>query len=167
MSGRYDMSTKFLLELKQHEGYRRNPYRDTKGKWTGGYGHLMLLKDHDDFNENWSDDWKDSYWAEHFLNDVISATEDIVALVQELDTRPTASCQEVLINMRFNLGDAGLRKFKGMLGALSDGNVSKAADEMIDSKWHRDFVKWSRLGDVPTLRSRELETKMRNSNGPN
>ena len=159
------MSISFATQLRLHEGYRRDPYKDTVGKLTGGTGHLMTKKDIEDFQYEWINEWKDSYWAEHFRDDVLSATADVVALVQEFNTQPNNLQKEVLINMRFNLGDAGLRKFKGMLGALSDGDVSKAADEMIDSKWHRDFVKWSRKGDVPTLRSRELETKMRNSNG--
>jgi len=29
----------------QSEGYKKDPYLDTKNKWTGGYGHLMLAQD--------------------------------------------------------------------------------------------------------------------------
>ncbi|MCL1126091.1 glycoside hydrolase family protein [Shewanella surugensis] len=41
----------------------------------------------------------------------------------------------VLCDMAFNLGMAGLLKFKNMLQAVASENYSVAADEMLHSKW--------------------------------
>ena len=43
--------------------------------------------------------------------------------------------QEVLANMRFNLGLANLRKFKRMIAALERRDWVDASREMLDSKW--------------------------------
>ncbi|WP_299494664.1 glycoside hydrolase family protein [uncultured Shewanella sp.] len=43
----------------------------------------------------------------------------------------------VLCDMAFNLGMAGLLKFKRMLRAVELGNYQMAADEMLASKWAR------------------------------
>ncbi|MDZ4242178.1 MAG: glycoside hydrolase family protein, partial [Candidatus Omnitrophota bacterium] len=43
--------------------------------------------------------------------------------------------QEVIVSMAFNLGIAGLMRFRKMLAALDDGEYGLAADEMLDSRW--------------------------------
>ncbi len=43
--------------------------------------------------------------------------------------------REVLINMSFNLGTAGLLQFVKFLAALKAKNYPLAAKEMLDSKW--------------------------------
>ena len=43
--------------------------------------------------------------------------------------------QEVLANMCFNLGLAGLRKFQRMIAALERQDWLDASREMLDSKW--------------------------------
>ena len=44
--------------------------------------------------------------------------------------------QEVIVNMIYNLGEAGLSKFKRFLAALETHDYETAADEMQDSKWY-------------------------------
>lgn len=46
--------------------------------------------------------------------------------------------QKVILDMRFNLGLAGLLTFKKMIAALKDKDYARAADEMKDSKWYHD-----------------------------
>ena len=43
--------------------------------------------------------------------------------------------QQILVNMAFNLGVAGLMNFKNMLSAVEEGRWSDASTEMLDSKW--------------------------------
>ncbi|SDE20618.1 glycoside hydrolase family protein [Desulfuromonas thiophila] len=43
--------------------------------------------------------------------------------------------QDVLTNMCFNLGFAGLLKFRRMLAAVATGDYALAAREMLDSRW--------------------------------
>ncbi|AJQ94264.1 glycoside hydrolase family protein [Gynuella sunshinyii] len=60
--------------------------------------------------------------------------------------------RRVLINMAFNLGVNGLLKFKNMLAALANRDFSRAAVEMLDSKWARQ------VGKRAEELAREMET---------
>lgn len=153
----------FLRELIKHEDYRSEPYLDVNGNVTGGVGHLFTELDYKRFDPNWDKETKDKYWVERFQEDMLTSALDVSKLVANWETKPNKEQREILINMRFNMGNTGLRKFKNMIKALSKGDKDTAADEMINSKWHRDFVKWNSKKDASTLRSRELEAKMRNS----
>lgn len=157
------MDDNFLQDLKDHEGYSVEPYKDTNGYLTGGIGHLMTERDAKAFKYEWSSVKKSEYWRDRFKEDVAAAANDVNGMTKDWALKPTKAQMEVLVDMRFNLGLEGLNKFTGFLKALKAGDKDTAADEMIDSKWHRDFVKWSSKGDIGTLRSRKLENKMRNS----
>lgn len=43
--------------------------------------------------------------------------------------------KNVLVEMSFNMGVAGVRSFSSMLEALEKSNYKRAAEEMLDSKW--------------------------------
>ena len=59
--------------------------------------------------------------------------------------------QDILTNMAFNMGVAGLLDFHKMLRAIEDNDFNKAADEMKNSKW------FHQVG----MRSKRLEHEMR------
>jgi lysozyme len=44
--------------------------------------------------------------------------------------------QKVIVDMRFNLGLAGLKGFRKMIAALERGDYGVAADEMVNSSWY-------------------------------
>jgi lysozyme len=77
---------------------------------------------------------------------IIDQLEVAIPFINQLD--PTR--QDVLINMTYNLGLAGLLKFKKMLAAVKSGQYDKAAEEMLNSKWRSD------VGD----RAKELSMQM-------
>lgn len=153
----------FIKELIEDEGLHLDIYKDPKGLLTGGIGHLMTEEDLKLFNPKWNDKEKLSYWVDIFIKDLSAATYDVTNLVKNFLAKPNQAQIEVLINMRFNLGLKGLKGFKKMLIHLSNGDKDRAADEMIDSKWHKDFVLWNSGVDSEILRSRRMEKKMRNS----
>lgn len=154
----------FLKDLMKSEGFRVDPYQDTAGKMTGGIGHLWTDDDTKNFRHEWTTQEKTDYWKEAFKRDIASAVNDVNELTKGWTTKPNKAQSEVLIDMRFNLGLEGLKKFENFLTALEAGDSDTAADEMLDSKWHKDFIKWNSGKDTSTLRSRRLETKMRGSN---
>jgi lysozyme len=43
--------------------------------------------------------------------------------------------QRSLVEMCYQLGPAGCRRFERMLRALADADYERAADEMLDSRW--------------------------------
>jgi lysozyme len=114
---------KLMAQLREHEGLRLKPYYCTAGKLTIGIGRNLeavgLREDeaiymlNNDINETYS---KLRYaWSKIILLD---------------DAR-----QNVMINMAFNIGVAGLMKFSKMLNALALEDYEQAAKEMLDSKW--------------------------------
>ena len=112
-----------VVELLQlHEGLRTKPYLDTVGKLTIGYGRNL-----DDVGITPEE-------AKQMLrNDISEAIKQLETLTvfSKLDEVRRA----VLIDMTFNLGFAGVLKFKKMWQAVESGNFDKAADEMLNSKW--------------------------------
>ena len=112
--------------VKRHEGNRLKggrhfAYRDTMGKLTIGYGRCL-----DDIGIS-----EDEALAllEH---DLIAAENAVESLhLGELGEARRAA----LVDMAFNLGAAGLGKFKLMLEALRQGKWDLAAVEALDSDW--------------------------------
>jgi lysozyme len=142
------------------EGFRPDPYLCPAGHWTGGVGHKMTEKDWKEFNPKWSKDKKLTYWTGKFTQDLDQSIKDIIQLISDHGLELNQDQINVLVNMRFNLGLSGLKKFKKMLAALSRKDFATAAEEMIDSKWHRDFVKWNDNQDTEELRSRRLALQL-------
>lgn len=111
-------------QLERHEGLRLKPYRDIVGKLTVGYGRNLedvgISRDEADF----------------MLDNDIDQVEQYLETVDEYNELDEVR-QTVLANLCFNVGFHGLMKFKRMWAALGRGDYSRAADEMLDSKWAR------------------------------
>ena len=126
------MNLERLLEsVKKHEGYRNKVYLDTLGKRTVGVGHLCV--------ENfWEDDkeYEESFLMEILQKDLQEAIRGAKELMDEhgcadIDER----AEEIIIEMVFQLGRTGVKKFRNMWKALSEHNYIGASFEMLDSKW--------------------------------
>ena len=125
------MYDKLKDRIKVHEGFRNYVYKDSLGKRTVGYGHLCL----DD--ENWQDDEEydvevlDDCFEPDF-NDALKGAEDLIGSIPLL---PKA--KEVIVEMVFQLGKGGVSKFKKMWEALAKEDYAEAANQMLDSRWHK------------------------------
>lgn len=119
-----------LLErIKEHEGLRLKPYRCTAGKLTIGYG--RNIEDRGISREE----------AEYLLvNDIANCKAQVLKEFPWSVGLDNAR-REVLIEMCFQLGINRLSLFTKMLRALQSGNYAKAADEMLDSAWHKQTPK--------------------------
>lgn len=128
-----------LKQLQRHEGLRLKPYKCTGDKWTIGYGRnledrgitqaeaLTLLK-----------------------NDIADVMAKLsVEIPFYLDLDPAR--RDVLTNMAFQIGVAGLMKFKKTLQYVKADWYEKAAYEMLDSRWAKQ---------TPS-RAKELSEQMR------
>jgi lysozyme len=115
--------TQLREDLERDEGLILEPYKDTVGKLTIGIGRNL-----DDVGITAAE-------AHHLLEN------DIERVLHGLNhsipwwVRLSEPRQRALANMAFNLGLAGLLKFKRMLRALKDGEYERAANEALDSKW--------------------------------
>jgi lysozyme len=116
---------RLMRRLEQDEGFRDKPYRCTAGKLTIGIG--------------WNiEDVPMRYSEARFRlkNDIEDCVTDLRKLLENFDDLP-AMIQEVLVNMRFQLGPGGIRGFKQMLGAVRGWDFERMKKEMKDSAWYR------------------------------
>lgn len=114
-------------QLIQHEGLRLKPYRCPSGRLTIGVG------------RNLDDRGISKQEAMDMLDRDIK--EFYAALVRLIPCFSSLSevRQHVLIDMCFTLGVVGLMGFDDMIIALNNGDFSRAADEMVNSKWYRQL----------------------------
>jgi len=124
--------------IKAHEGYRLEPYKDTLGFLTGGWGHKILGGEEVPESK--------AGWQELFDKDFDIALKGANSLIEEhlentlysdLPQIKKSIIQSILIEMCFQLGQAGVSKFKKMFKALGECNFSEAALQMQDSRWYQ------------------------------
>jgi lysozyme len=116
---------RLMRRLEQDEGFRDKPYHCPAGKLTIGIG--------------WNiEDVPMRYSEARFRlkNDIEDCVTDLRKLLENFDDLP-AMIQEVLVNMRFQLGPGGIRGFKQMLGAVRAWDFERMKKEMKDSAWYR------------------------------
>lgn len=134
---------KLKEELIADEGFRQFPYKDTTGHLTIGVG------------RNLSEVGISKVEAYALLsNDINSAWNDLIKALPWIINLDTAR-QRIIVNLCFNLGIAGLTKFKNMLNNCRLGKFNEAADDMLDSLAARQ---------APNRYTR-LATKMRSGDG--
>ena len=114
---------KLVEQLERHEGLRLKPYRDTVGKLTLGIG------------RNLDDKGITPQEARMLLHNDIEYFKRSIEVNIGVYSRLNDCRQNVLLNMAFNLGIAGLKTFKNMLLALENSDYEEAAKQMLSSKW--------------------------------
>lgn len=112
-------------QLARHEGRKNKAYQCPAGYWTIGIGHNI---------EALGLEIGDELIDELFDRDVQRALGDAKTFFKGFD-KLNYNRQAVLVNMAFQLGLTTLTKFKNFRAALSMGDYSIAAKEMLDSKW--------------------------------
>lgn len=121
-----DDFSKVLNDLELDEGFRSKPYRDVVGKLTIGFG------------RNIEDNGITKPEARQLLfNDVSRSIAELERNLSSYWDTLSEARQRALINMCFALGWPRFSKFKRMLSALEAGDMDRAADEALDSKWAR------------------------------
>lgn len=113
-------------QLIRHEGMVLHAYQDSLGYWTIGVGRLIDKRKGGRITEAEALSLLD--------NDIRAHTEHLygnAAWIADLDRVR----RDVLINMAFNLGVAGLLKFKNTLALVREGRFAEAAAAMLKSKW--------------------------------
>jgi len=111
--------------IRQDEGYRSFPYKDSRGIETIGVGrNLQSVGLHDDEIELMlTNDIEDS-WLYLSRYDWFAKLDPVR--------------QAALIDMMFNLGPVKFDAFKLMIEALSKGDWNAAATEAMHSQWAKE-----------------------------
>ena len=106
-----------LAMLKRHEGLRLKPYVDTVGRLTIGYGRNLDAKGISDAEAG------------------ILLGNDAAAAITDLEH--FGARQAALVDLAFNVGKVGFRKFTRMIAAIEAGDFDRAAAELLDSSYAR------------------------------
>ncbi|WP_176777437.1 glycoside hydrolase family protein [Candidatus Avelusimicrobium faecicola] len=125
-------NVKAAAYLRRYEGFSKLPYKCPTGHLTIGYGHNL---------ENGISAAAAEFILQEDLARAERAVKDSFPWWWKLDD----ARQFVLVDMAFNMGQAGLKGFKKMLAAIESGDFDKAAEEMLDSKYGRQVVHRARL----------------------
>lgn len=121
-------------ELAEDEGCKFEIYLDHLGLPTFGIG--ALIKDHDpEYGQPVGTPVSEERVRQRFNLDIAVTIEDCQVLYDDFDDLPEEA-QLVIANMMFNLGRPRLSKFKGMKAGVDARDWERAADEMVDSRWH-------------------------------
>lgn len=117
----FDAKLKAMLE--RDEGRKPFYYKDTKGLLTIGVGRCLDATplSPDEIDYLYGNDLRRAKAVVGKFFDTSSLGEKRLA---------------VLVNMAFNLGEKGLKKFVKMRHAIESGDFELAAREMINSKWY-------------------------------
>lgn len=106
--------------IKRSEGFKGMPYEDSLGKPTIGYGTLLPLSELES--------------AMILRSRLLEKMNELINQIPWIVTQPK-DVQDVVYEMSYQMGVAGVLKFKNMLKALQDEDYERAGDEALDSKW--------------------------------
>lgn len=124
-----DAWRELVERVKKHEGFSSKPYKCPAGKLTIGFG------------RNIEDNGITKDEAEYLLiNDVASARDELQKTIPWVDTMSIRR-QYVLVEMVFNMGIAKFKQFKKMIEYCRTGDYDKAAEQALDSAWHKQVGK--------------------------
>ena len=118
-----------IASIKAHEGFEAQPYVDTLGHWTVGYGHREEHPPHPSLRVT---KHQAARWCRARVMDIdryCKQYEPYVAL--------SGPRKAVYIEMSYQLGDMATEKFLRMWHGIITGDFEDAAKDMVDSLWHR------------------------------
>tara|TARA_R100000458_G_C8119972_1_gene139276 strand:+ start:94 stop:525 length:432 start_codon:yes stop_codon:yes gene_type:complete len=121
------MKAELMQRIKEHEGYRLDPYHCTEGFLTGGYGHKILQGEEVPTTKEG--------WDNLFEKDFNKAWDSMERLCAEHGLDIPNKAKGILCEMIFQMGFAGVSKFKMMIAALQQNNFIEAGRQMLDSRW--------------------------------
>ena len=134
MSIQLDLALKLV---KEAEGFEPLPYHCTAGKLTQGYGrnldvHPLSDEEKAELNEDGSVSKEVAEkWALKELNECEYKLSQNIIYQKQTEVR-----KAVLLDMCFNIGYAGLMKFKKMWFALGNKDYPEASRQAKDSAWY-------------------------------
>lgn len=119
-------------QLAIDEGKRLTVYLDSLGKPTVGIGHLVLMSDNLQVGNTITEAQCDQFFQDD-LNHAIAHAE---ILFPNLPTYPEA-VQESVVNMTYNLGQAGLAKFPKFCAAIKAQDWAGAVAQLTGTLWQK------------------------------
>lgn len=127
----FDRATEFLT---LNEGFRNKPYKDSRGFWTVGIGHLITTEK--DLPEEWknanlTDDEVKALFKEDYNKHLNEAKK--LPMYEKLNEEGKLA----LLDLTFNMGTTRFNedKWPKFFSALENKDLETAAQELENSKW--------------------------------
>ena len=116
----------------RHEGMVRSVYNDHLGTPTIGVGHLITPDDNFKRDEVSGEDELRALFRKD-LNRSIAGAERILKGCPHV----CETAREIIVEMVFQLGESGTKKFRKAIAALrqNPSSYSECANQMLDSRW--------------------------------
>lgn len=135
---------KIIERIKEYEGFSVKPYQCPAKKWTVGYGYNY--EDRGFSAADITEILKNGFTAE-FAEKLLK--RDVEKCLKDAEALPFYSAlndvrRAVVVDMIYQLGIGGFKKFKKMQERLSAGDYAGAAREMVNSKWYAQSGRRSR-----------------------
>ena len=122
---------RFQEYIKKNEGLVKKLYYCSEGFPTIGYGHKCKPDEVKLYAKPISTVRARFIFKQDFAVAVGTAYKVFPHCIESL----SENRQMCIVDMAFNLGETGLRKFKKMVKAVEEKNFDKASDEIMDSKY--------------------------------
>ena len=126
---------KLKLRIKKNEGFSSLPYKDQLGFYTIGYGHLIKKNEDNYFKTNYNKKYFEILFESDFRIAINNYKQSFFS------NKHTRKDKELLIEMIFQMGTVGVRKFKKMLFYLNRNKKYMVCLEMMDSLWYKQTPK--------------------------
>ncbi len=139
MTKAIDIATKLI---KLNEGCKLEVYTCSGGKPTFGYGANLEVLSADIVEKIYN--LQDKQALEALAVELLE--REIINCKKALNTQKwftddlTEFQQAIILDLAYNIGVAGVLKFKNMIAAISDHNYGVAGTEMLDSKYHYQMI---------------------------
>ena len=123
-------------EIANDEGVMYETYHCSLGHLTGGIGHLITEWDEEFYEQPIGTKVSHEQINDWFTKDINTTLRDCKDIFPDFNTLPSEA-QLVIANMCFQLGRPRLSQFKKFIAAVNDADRIKAAEEMENSRWHK------------------------------
>lgn len=120
-------ATDLESQLRRDEGDRAHVYQDSEGWWTIGIGRLV--------DKRKAGSGLRPHERAYLLREDMAAVEAGLDAALPWSRALSPARRGVLLNMGFQLGVAGLLKFRLTLELVRQGRYDEAAREMLRSRW--------------------------------
>ena len=124
--------------IRQHEGKVNKIYKDHLGFKTWGIGHLVQPSDQLQEGIEYSDKMVEEFFDKDF-NNALNGAKSL--LTEQMDDKYPIELLYIMTCLVFQLGQAGMRKFKNMWYALNIPDYGLAATELLDSRFAKQTPK--------------------------
>ena len=130
--------SKLKDQLIIDEGVKYETYLDHLSLKTCGIGHLCR-EDEPEYDLELGAEISEDRVTELFEQDIQTVIQDCKKVYDDWDKLPE-EVKQIVANMMFNLGRPRYSKFRKHIQAVMDGNWQESANQMRDSRWHRQVT---------------------------